>query len=219
MNLDELLKKFKLFENDDQKFWEEVTGGKEPDPPKEVLDGSARMKLNEDMVVQQEIVDQLFEEDFATAEDADIQQDLEKKLEALGLDSRLAQQVVQKIRSDVLGPAMAPAASPFSKIPAKQWKEARRRLNEEARRTAKVLLNRVGLDPAGVEIPRKLKPEIGARNNSIAAIMMVNTAIATKFGDGRARHEWSFEEFEAAIGGLTDVLNDLVRQLKRAQNG
>ena len=219
MNLDELLKKFKLFEKDDQKFWEDVTGGKEPDPPKEVLDGSARMKLNEDMVVQQEIVDQLFEEDFATAEDADIQQDLEKKLEALGLDSRLAQQVVQKSRSDVLGPAMAPAASPFSKIPAKQWKEARRRLNEEARRTAKVLLNRVGLDPAGVEIPRKLKPEIGARNNSIAAIMMVNTAIATKFGDGRARHEWSFEEFEAAIGGLTDVLNDLVRQLKRAQNG
>ena len=29
-------KRFKLFENDDQKFWEEVAGGKEPDPPKEV---------------------------------------------------------------------------------------------------------------------------------------------------------------------------------------
>ena len=119
MNLDELLKRFKLFENDDQKFWEEVTGGKEPDPPKEVLDGSARMKLHESMVVQQEIVDRLFEENFATAEDSDIQHDLEKKLEDLGLDPRLAQQVVQKSRSDALGPTLVPAAQPFSKVPVK----------------------------------------------------------------------------------------------------
>ena len=219
MNLDELLKHFRLFENDDQKFWEEVTGGKEPDPPKEVLDGSARMKLHEDMAVQSEIVEQLFEEDFATADDADIQHDLEKKLEALGLDPRLAQQVVQKSRSDALGPAMAPAAQAFSKIPAKQWKEAKRRLDEKARRTAKVLLNRVGLRPEGVEIPRKLMPEIGALNNAIAGYMMVNKAIAKNIGDGRKRPEWSFEEFVAASEALPDILNNLVRQIKRAQNG
>ena len=219
MNLDELLKRFKLFENDDQKFWEEVTGGKEPDPPKDVLDGSARMKLQEDMVVQSEIVEQLFEEDFTTAEDADIQHNLEKKLEALGLDPRLARQVVRKSRSDTLGPAVAPAAQPFSRIPAKQWKEARRRLDEEAHRTVKVLLNRVGLQPKGVEIPRKLKPEIGAINNTIAAYMMVNQAIAKKVGEGRKRLEWSFEEFVAATKELPGILNNLVRQLKRKQDG
>ena len=188
MNLDELLKQFKLFENDDQKFWEEVTGGKEPDLPKGVIDGSARMKLHEDMVVQSEIVDQLFEEAFATAEDADIQQDLENKLEALGLDPRLAQQIVQKSRSNAIGPVMAPAAQPFSTIPAKQWKEARKRLSEEARRTAKIVLNRVDLRPGGIEIPRKLRPDIGASNNIVAAIMMVNTAIAKIGGDDRKRH-------------------------------
>lgn len=218
MNLDELLNKFKLFENDDQKFWEEVTGGEEPDPPKEVLDGSARMKLREDMVVQREIVDQLFEEDFATAEDADLQHDLEKKLEALGLDPRLAQQVVQKSRSDALGPAVTAAAQPFSKIPARQWKEAKKRLEEEARHTGKILLNRVGLKPEGHEIPRKLKPEIGAINNSIAAYMMVNQAIKKKIGDGRKRPEWSFEEFVEATQELPAILNNLVRQLKKAQN-
>lgn len=217
MNLDELLKRFKLFENDDQKFWEEVTGGAEPDPPQEVLDGSARMKLHEDMVVQREIVEQLFEEDFSTAEDADIQHDLEKKLEALGLDPRLAQQVVQKSRSEAFGPATAPAAQPFSKVPAKQWREARRRLDEEARRTAKILLNRVDLKPEGVEIPRRLKPEIGAINNTIAAYMMVNQAVA-EVGGGRKRPEWSFEEFTAAIEALPDILNSLVRQLKAAQD-
>ena len=219
MNLDELLERFKLFENDDQKFWEEVTGGKETDPPKEVLDGNARMKLHEDMVVQSEIVEQLFEENFATAEDTDIQHDLEKKLEALGLDPRLARQVVQKSRSDALGPAVAPAAQAFSKIPAKQWKEAKKRLDEDARRTAKVLLNRVGLRPEGVEIPRNLKPEIGAMNNTIAALMMVNKAISQKVGDGRKRPEWSFEEFVAATETLPAILNNLVRQIKRAQNG
>ena len=78
MNLDELLKRFKLFENDDQRFWEEVASGTDPDPPKNVTDGSARMKLQEDMVVQSEIVEQLFQEDFVTAEDSDIQHDLRR---------------------------------------------------------------------------------------------------------------------------------------------
>ena len=218
MNLDELLKRFKQFENDDHKFWEEVTGGKEPDPPKEVLDGSARMKLNENMVVQSEIVDQLFEENFTTAEDADIQHDLEKKLEALGLDPRLAQQVVQKSRSDALGPALVPAAQAFSKIPAKQWKEARKRLQEEALRTAKILLNRVDLKPEGVEIPRKFNPEVGASNNTVAALMMVNKAIANNVGDGRKRPEWSLEEFVAAKEALPSILDNLVRQIKSAQD-
>lgn len=218
MNLDELLKRFKLFENDDQKFWEEVTGGKEPDPPKEVLDGSARLKLHEDMVVEREIVEHLFEEDFGTAEDADIQHDLEKKLEALGLDPRLAGRVIRESRSDTLGPAVTPAAEPFSKIPAKHWREARRRLDEEARRTAKILLNRVGLKPEGVDIPRKLKPEIGAVTNSTAALIMVNAAIASKVGDGRKRPEWTSEEFLAGMAALPTILDDLVRQLKAAQN-
>ena len=217
MNLDELLQRFKLFENDDQKFWEEATSGKEPDLPKDILDGNARMKLQEDMVVQNEIVEQLFEEDFATAEDADIQRDLEKKLEALGLDPRLAQQVVQKSRSEALGPAVTPAAQAFSKVPAKQWKEAKKRLDEEAHRVAKVLLNRVGLNPNGIEIPRKLKPEIGAINNTIAAYMMVNKAIAKGFGGGRRRPEWSFAEFVAAKEALPGILNNLVRQIKKAQ--
>ena len=219
MNLDELLKRFRLFENDDQRFWEEVTIGEDPDLPKNVTDGSGRMKLHEDMVVQSEIVEQLFQEDFVTAEDTDIQHDLEKKLEALGLDPRLAQGVVQKSRSDSLGPAVARAAQPFSSIPAKQWSEAKKRLDEEARRTAKILLNRVDLKTGGVEIPRKLRPEIGASTNLIAAITMVNTAIAQKIGDGRKRHEWSLDEFVAAKEALPDILNTLFRQLKKAQSG
>ena len=219
MNLDELLKKFKQFENDDQRFWQEVIGGQQPDPPAEVLAGRTRMKLHEDMAVQAEIVENLFEEDFVTTEDSDIRLDLENKLEALGLDPRLAAQLVEKSRSNQRGPTIAPAAQPFSKIPARQWREARKRLGEEVGRTARILLNRVGLNPGGVEIPRKLMPEIGATNNSVAALIMVNTAVAKDIGGGRKRHQWSLEEFLAAINALPDILNNLDRQIKKVQNG
>ncbi len=218
MNLDKLLKKFQQFENDDQKFWEEVIGGQEPDSP-EVVTGRTRTRLHEDMVVQDEFVENLFEEDFLTPEDTDIQLDLENKLEALGLDPRLAGPLVEKSRSTDRGPAIAPAAQPFSKIPARQWKEARKRLDEEVRRTARILLNRVNLNPGGIEIPRKLMPEIGARNNSVAAVIMVNTAVAKETGDGRKRHEWSLEEFDAALHTLPNILNNLDRQIKKAQSG
>jgi DNA repair protein RadD len=217
MNLDVLLKKFKDFENDDEKFWQEVTGGKEPEPPKAVRDGDAQMKLRDDMVVRYEIVEQLFEEDFSTAEDADILADLEQKLEALGLDPRLAKQVLEKNKAGALGPVVAPAAAPFSPIPQRQWEEAKQRLHEETKRTAKVLLNRTDLKMEGIEIPRKLKPGIGARDNFIAALQMVNEAIGKRVGDGRKRPEWAFEEFVKATEMLPDVLNDLVRQLKKAQ--
>jgi DNA repair protein RadD len=216
LNLDEQLKRFKQFENDDQKFWEEVTGGKEPDPPREVMEGYARMKLHEGMVVQNEIVDQLIEEEFTSAEDADIEQDLEKKLEALGLDSTLARKVIEQSRASQR--SVAPAAEPFAVIPARQWQEAKKRLNEEAKRTAKLLLNRTDLKLVGVELPYKLKPGIGAKNNFIAAFQMVNEQLARRIGDGRKRAAWTTEEFASGIELLPEILDRLVREIKKIQN-
>lgn len=218
MNLDEQLKRFKQFENDDQKFWEEVTGGAEPEPPREVIKGDARMKLHEDMVVKSEIVDSLFEEDFSSAEDADIVRDLEKKLESLGLDPALAAQMLKQSRASS-GPRTTAAAQPFSVLPAKRWQEAKRRLNEDAKHTAKLLLNRTDLNPAGVELPYKLKPSISATNNFIAAFQMVNEGIATRVANGKKkRQEWTIEEFEGAMKLLPEVLNALVREIKSLQH-
>lgn len=218
MNLDEQLKRFKQFENDDQKFWEEVTGGGEPEPPRDVAEGDARMKLHEDMVVNREIVDRLFEEDFSSAEDADIIDDLEKKLESLGLDASLATQVLAQSRAGGRGPRVTAAAAPFGVIPARQWKEARDRLNEEVKRTAKLLLNRTGLKPEGVELPFKLKPGMATKNNFIAGLQMVNEGVGKRVGGGKKRQEWSTEEFTAAIESLPDILNGLVREVKRLQD-
>jgi excisionase family DNA binding protein len=216
MNLDQQLKRFKEFENDDQKFWEEVTGGGEPEAPREVLAGDMRMKLHEDMVVNHEIVDRVFEEEFSTAEDADIVQDLEKKLESLGLDSTLASQIVQHSRK--VGAKETAAAAPFPVLPAKHWQESRTRLNEEANRTAKLLLNRTDLRPDGLDLPFKLKPGLGARNNFVGALQMVNEGIAKRVTGGRKRNEWTSEEFAKAMSVLPEVLDGLVREIKVLQN-
>jgi excisionase family DNA binding protein len=218
MNLDEQLKKFKQFENDDQAFWEEVTGGGEPEPPREVLDGQARMKLREDMVVNSEIVDRVFEEDVTTAEDEDIVADLEQKFASLGLDPALAREVVKKSASEKPQMRQAGAAQPFAVLPLKQWQEGKKRLNEEAKRTANLLLNRCGFQQGGVEISRKLKPNLGAKNNFVAALQMVNEQIDKRFGKGRKRGEWAVDEFTTANQGLSDILDALTREIKRLQN-
>ena len=69
-----------------------------------------------------------------------------------------------------------------------------------------------------MEIPRKLMPEIGAINNRIAAIMMVNRAVSKRVGEGKPRPGWSFEEFTQAIDLLPEVLENLVRQIKKVQH-
>ena len=47
----------------------------------------------------------------------------------------------------------------------------------------------------------------------------MNKAIAKNVGDSRKRPEWSLEEFVAATEALPGILNNLVRQIKSAQNG
>ena len=176
------------------------------------------MKLREDMVVNHEIVDRVFEEEFTTTEDADIVADLEQKFASLGLDPALAKDVVKKSASAKPQLSKSDAAQPFAVLPMKQWQESKKRLNEEAKRAASLLLNRCDLAYAGVEIPRKLKPNIGANNNFIAGLQMVNEQIDKRFGKGNKRAEWTVEEFGTAMRGLTEILNDLTREIKKLQN-
>jgi excisionase family DNA binding protein len=218
LNLDKQLKSFKQFENDDQSFWEQVTGGGEPEQPPDVVSGQARMKLREDMVVNNEIVDHVFEEAFTTAEDADIVAELEQRFASLGLDPTLAKDVVKKSASAGPHLAQADAAQPFAVLPQKKWQESKKRLNEEAKRTANLLLNRCGFAQAGVDIPRQLKPNLGARNNFVAALMMVNEQIDKRFGSGRKRAEWTTDEFAAVMRGIADILDDLTREIKKLQS-
>ena len=215
MNLDQRLKEFKQFENDDQEFWEKVIGGKEPEPARAITEGDTRLRVNEPIVANHEIVDCLIEEDFTSPEDEQIIQELAKKLESLGLDPKQARELV--LTDKRTEKRRAKPAEPFTVLPQNEWKEAKKRLNEKVKHTAKILLNRVELSITGKELPYKYKSlGIQAVNNFTACVMMINQEI--KKMNSNERQKWTTENFKEIDSSLEDIVNQLTRRIKKAQS-
>jgi len=211
MNLDERLREFKLFESDDQKFWEDVIGGKEPEPPSDIRNGESRMKLSEPGVVNYEIVDSLIEEQFTSAEQEDIIRELREKLELLGLDPEQAEAIVLAKSS---GRTMSKAAQPFQVLPQREWEAKRKGLNEQVNRAANLLMNRLGINRGGRDL---IALGVAATNNFVAGVTLINKELKQK--NPKPRKEWSVEEFAAAEAGLEDILNALTRRYKGLLSG
>lgn len=212
MNLDKRLREFKMFERDDQMFWEEVIGGKDPEVPREVKAGETRMKNRETAVVNNEIVDSLIEEEFTTADDTDLIKDLEDKLEMLGLDPSNAKEIVMNQKAK--RKKVSPAAEPFQVQPQMEWEAMRKRLQERVNRSANMLLNRLELKRGGRKLVQKGVP---ASNDFTACITLINKEIKKQFP--KKRQEWSTEEFKEVIQGLDDILNTITRKYKKVLNG
>jgi DNA repair protein RadD len=214
MNLDQRLKEFKEFESDDQAFWEKVIGGDEPEPPQEVLDGVARLRASERVVVHGEIVESLWEEDFTEIEDKEIVEDLRERLKLYGLDASQAEEMVKKAQQSPL--RKRPPSEPFMVQPQRQWEEARKRLNEQAKRLANLLLNHVALTHAGTELTYKYKSlKLTGRNNYVSALMMVNAEMQKRLGKDRS--EASTEEFRNLLDNLDDILQLLARRVRKVK--
>jgi excisionase family DNA binding protein len=211
MNLDERLREFKLFESDDQKFWEEVISGKEPEPPEAVKSGQARMKLSETAVVNYEIVDSLIEEQFTSAEQEDIIKELREKLELLGLDPEKAEELVLA-RPD--GKKTTTAAQPYQVLPQREWEMRKKGLNEQVNRAANLLVNRLEISRGGREI---INTGVAATNNFVACVTLINKELKKR--NPKARKDWSTEEFEKALGDLENIINTLTRRYKGILNG
>jgi excisionase family DNA binding protein len=211
MNLDERLKEFKMFESDDQKFWEEVIGGKEPDPPAEVASGTTRMRLNEQAVVNYEIVDTMIEEDFTSAEQEDIIKELRDKLESLGLDPEQAEQIVLAKASTR---TTTKAAAPYQVLPQREWETRKKGLNDQVNRAANLLMNRLSINRAGREL---INAGVAASNNFIAGVTLINKELKNKYP--QPRQQWSTEQFETATNELEGILNTLTRRYKGVLSG
>ncbi len=216
MNLDQRLKEFKQFENDDESFWQKVIGGEEPEVSKAVLEGTTRRKVREnEIVVDGEIVDSLWEEDFTTVEEKHVIEELRSKLKSLGLDPDQAEVMVKASHKQNIT-RNAPTEA-FAVQPHLAWKESRKRLDEQSKRTANILLNNVNLKAVGREIPFQYTTlGIRAVNNYVAALMMVNAEIDKKLG--KDRKDCSTEEFKTTIESLDQILQSLVRRIKKAQS-
>lgn len=211
MNLDERLREFKLFESDDQKFWEEIIGGKEPEPPENVKTGEARMRLSETAVVNYEIVDSMIEEDFTSAEQEDIIKELRENLERLGLDPEQAEEIVLARSS---ARTLAKSAQPYQVLPLREWEMRKKGLNEQVNRAANLLVNRLGIRRGGRDI---INTGVSATNNFVACVTLINKEL--KKLNTKPRKEWSTEEFESALNSLEGVINTLTRRYKGILNG
>lgn len=215
MNLDQRLKEFKDFENDDQAFWDKVIGGEEPEVPSDVLSGSKRLRAGENVVVHGEIVESLWEEDFTSLEDAQIVEDIRERFKALGLDpSEVEEMVKRAIRSPL---RKQPPTAPFLIQPQREWEEARKRINEQAKRLATLLLNHVELNVNGTELTYKYKSlKLSGRTNFISALTMVNHEINKRLAKDRG--EASIEEFKSILDNLDDILQTLARRVRKAKS-
>lgn len=216
MNLDERLKEFKDFESDDQAFWDKVIGGEEPDVPQGVADGSSRLRSGQLVVVHNEVIDALWEEDFTSAEDQHIIDDLRERMTLLGLDPSNVEEMVRKAKQSSL--RKNAATEPFPVLPQRQWEEAKKRVHEQAQRLAKILLNHVELQIGGTEIPYKWKTlRLNGKNNYVCALMMVNKQIQDVLGT--TRQDASTEEFKELLDNLDEkILQPLVRRLRKAKS-
>ncbi len=216
MNLDVRLKEFKQFEKDDEAFWEDVIGGADPELPTRVLSGETRLSSRENrVVVSGEIVDSLWEEDFTSIDDQHIIADLQDRMKLLGLDPSKAEELVRQSKPGAM--RRKPAAENAPVQPQRELEELRKRINEHGSRIAKILLNNVGLQPIGREIPYKWTSlGLTGRNNLIAAITMVNHEINKRLG--KERDTCSSEEFKSVIDSLEEITQLLVRRLHAAKN-
>lgn len=214
MNLDTRLQEFKQFENDDQAFWDKVIGGSEPEVPQGVLDGTARLRAGDKVVVHGEVVDSLWEEDFTSVEDVQIIADLRERLKLLGLDDSKAEEMVRLAQQSPLR-KMSPA-EPFMVQPQREWEEARKRVHEQAKRLANVLLNHVELGQNGNELAYKYKSlKLSGQSNFICALTMVNKEINNRLG--KERQQSTTEEFRSILDNLDDLLQVLVRRVRKAK--
>jgi len=210
MNLQKRLQEFQLFEKDDQKFWEEVIGGKDPEPSREVKSGETRLYLSEPALANHEIAESLIGEDFTTADDEDLIRDLEKKLELLGLDPNDAKELVMKQKREQ---SITKAAEPFQVLPQKEWVESRKRLTEKVNRAAGILLNRLELKRPSREI---VNTGVHASNNYTASVILINQEIIKRHP--KSRQEWALEEFKTASSEIDEIINALTRTYKKKFN-
>jgi DNA repair protein RadD len=140
---------------------------------------------------------------------------LRERLKLYGLDASQAEEMVKKAQRSPLRKG-APS-EPFLVQPQREWEEAKKRLNEQAKRLANVLLNHVELTMAGTEMTYKYKSlKLTGRNNYVSSLMMVNAEINKRLGKERAQA--TIEEFRHVLDNLDDILQSLVRRARKAKS-
>lgn len=216
MNLDRLADDFRELERGDQQLLARLLGGEDPEPPDSVVEGRARMKIHPDMAVHNEIVEQLFEDEFLDADDELVFAELRRNAELMGLDGDVLVAAARASRNSG-GRQVAAAPAPFPVNPQRARVEARKRLTESVKTTARVLLNRVDLSPGGHELSRALVPTLTGPN-FVAALQLLHSRVNRALGiTSGEKSLLDTPEYKKGMDLLPEVLESEVRRLKAKQ--
>lgn len=211
MNVDSLLNDFRRLDREDQQFMDELLGGMELPPPREVLAGDAKLRLRPDMVVHGELVSEFLEEDFIDGDDELLLKELREHAEALGFDGAALLAAARKSKDTRRAVS---ATEPFLVSPQRQRVEAQRRLNEEVKRAAKIILNRASFLSAGRDLSMQLFPGAVSGPNFAAAVQMLNKALDSELQiEAGQRGRVSLEILQKGIDVLPDVAERVSRQI------
>lgn len=216
MNLDKLVDNFKDFEQDDLKFWEEVTAPDQDtdDVPDDVKEGRSKRRVKPKMIVHEELVDSLVEDHLTLSTDEnDIKNELASNLESLGLDPDIAEEILSKQKAKLEAKSNVPA-SKFQVLPQNAHKEARKRLREEVNSKANILVNNSEINRAGQDL-RKLN--VGGENNYVMAVKLIWIHVK-KLNPKLEYNEWSTDDFIRAQKALPDIVTNLTRQIIASKN-
>lgn len=210
MNVDSLLNDLRRLDREDQQFMDELLGGLELPPPREVLVGDAKLRLRPEMVVHGELVSEFLEEDFIDTDDELLLNELRERAQALGFDADLLIAAARKARE---ARRVIVANESFFVSPQRQRVEAQRRLNEEVKRMAKIILNRASLTSGGRELSMQLFPGVSGPNFA-AAVQMLYKALSNelKIESGQLG-KIKVEILQQGMDVLPDVAEKLVRQI------
>lgn len=209
LNLDKQMDDFRLIDREDQKFFHDLLEGKEPELPSEVLDGSARKRISEQMIVHNEIVDNFLQEDFLDPDDEALQAELKAVAESLGFDTEDLIEYLKKQKTERF--KKVPATAPFPVNPQSRRKEARRRLTEFTKHSAKILLNRLNFKMGGYDLK-----QYGQGPNFTVVVQMINHEINKLLNIKRGeRDRLRTEDYQKAMDSMDKIINTLTRRLKK----
>jgi hypothetical protein len=210
MNVDSLLNDLRRLDREDQQFMDELLGGIELPPPREVIAGDTKLRLRPEMVVHGELVSEFLEEDFIDTDDELLLNELRERAQTLGFDADALIAAARKTRETR---RMIAASEPFFVSPQRQRVEAQRRLNEEVKRMAKIVLNRTSLTTAGRELSMQLFPGVSGPNFAAAVQMLyraLNSELQIETGQlGKVK----LDVLQQGTAVLPDVAEKLVRQI------
>lgn len=218
LNLDKQLDDFREIDREDREFLTDLIDGKEPEPPREVMEGQTRQRLGESMVVHEEIVDCFLQENFIDPEDETLLEEMKSFAESLGFDAQDMVEAFKKKQAEKI--RKIEPSSPFPVNPQRQRIEARRRLQEEVKRAAKLLLNRLHISMDGRELAFKLASGSGITGNNFAgAVQLVNHELNRMLGiESGDRGKLRTEDYQRATDSLDTILNTLTRRLTKGEN-